>query len=85
MLPLVGEDAHREGLERHFSSCRNHCSFLQVDIQQDIAKVLNDAIFNEKKYSAKVIVKDMDIFSLCEHHLLLYGKAHIAYIPRTVK
>ncbi len=77
----LGEDPKREGLVRTPHRVAKALEFLTSGYAQDIEKVLNGAIFNER-YSEMVIVKDIDFYSMCEHHMLpFFGKAHVAYIP----
>ena len=81
MLEELGEDPKREGLERTPNRVAEALAFLTNGYKKDIKKELNGAVFNEK-YSEMVIVKDIDFFSMCEHHMLpFFGKAHVAYIP----
>ncbi len=81
MLGELGEDPKREGLVRTPHRVAKALQFLTEGYSQDIQKVLNNAVFKEK-YREMVLVKDIDFFSMCEHHMLpFYGRAHIAYIP----
>jgi GTP cyclohydrolase IA len=81
LLEQLGEDPKREGLLRTPHRVAKALEFLTSGYAQDINKVLNGAIFNER-YSEMVIVKDIDFYSMCEHHMLpFFGKAHVAYIP----
>jgi len=82
LLQLVGEDPKREGLLRTPNRVAKAYEFLLQGYHVDIEKILNAAVFNEK-YNEMVVVKDVDFFSMCEHHMLpFYGRAHVAYIPK---
>lgn len=81
LLGLLGENQEREGLLKTPKRVAHSLKYLTQGYHQDVRKILNNAIFNEP-YDEMVVVKDIEIFSLCEHHLLpFYGKAHVAYIP----
>ena len=81
VLTLLGEDPEREGLQKTPMRVAKAMQVLTRGYSQDPHKVLTDALFKED-YNQMVLVKDIDVFSLCEHHMLpFYGKAHVAYIP----
>lgn len=83
LLAELGEDPNREGLMNTPKRVEKALTFLTSGYRADIDDVLNGALFSVD-YSEMVIVKDIDFYSLCEHHLLpFFGKCHIAYIPST--
>jgi GTP cyclohydrolase IA len=81
LLLELGEDPERQGLVKTPKRVADSYRFLTAGYQKDIDEILNGAIFDEP-YDEMVIVKEIDFYSLCEHHILpFYGRAHIAYIP----
>src|SRR5687767_8475384 len=81
LLTELGEDPAREGLARTPLRVEKALKFLTSGYSADIDTILNDALFTVD-YSEMVIVKDIDFYSLCEHHLLpFFGKCHVAYLP----
>jgi GTP cyclohydrolase I len=81
LLQKIGEDPDRPGLRRTPIRVAEALQFLTAGYQKDVQEVLNGAVFDEP-YDEMVIVKEIDFYSLCEHHLLpFYGRAHIAYLP----
>lgn len=82
LLREIGEDPRREGLVRTPGRVARAFEFLTQGYQLDPQKILNDAVF-EESYNEMLIVKDIDFYSLCEHHMLpFFGRAHVAYVPK---
>ena len=82
ILESLGEDTGREGLARTPERVERALQFLTSGYQMDVNKVVNGALF-AVKYDEMVIMKDIEFFSMCEHHMLpFFGKVHVAYIPR---
>jgi GTP cyclohydrolase I len=81
MIRELGENPDREGLLRTPERVAESMRFLLAGYELEVEKVLNGAVFSEP-YEEMVVVKDIEVYSLCEHHLLpFYGKAHVAYLP----
>jgi len=82
ILKLLGEDTSLQGLDRTPLRVEKALQYVTKGYSQDPAAILKSAVFDEADYDEMVIVKDIDIFSMCEHHLLpFFGKAHLAYLP----
>jgi len=81
LLKSIGEDPDREGLQKTPLRVVETLKFLTQGYQQDLDQVFNGALFSED-YEEMIVQKDIDFYSLCEHHMLpFFGKAHVAYIP----
>jgi GTP cyclohydrolase I len=81
IIDLIGEDANREGLLKTPERVAKAMQYITQGYEMDARSILNSAKFHES-YSEMVIVKDIELYSLCEHHMLpFFGKAHVAYIP----
>ena len=81
LLRTIGEDPDREGLTKTPERVTRALQFLTKGYAEDPAAILNSALFSEE-YSEMIVLKDLDFFTLCEHHMLpFFGKAHVAYIP----
>jgi len=81
ILRAIDPEPHREGLERTPTRVARALSYLTRGYEEDPRSVINGALFTEQ-YSEMIVVRDIDFFSLCEHHILpFFGKAHVAYIP----
>ena len=81
LLEEIGEDPSREGLLKTPSRVSKAWSFFSGGYNQDLDKMINNAVFNEDA-TDMVVVRDVEFFSLCEHHLIpFFGRAHVAYLP----
>jgi len=82
VIKLLGEDVNREGLEKTPLRVAKAMQFLTQGYQMDPEEIIKSAMFKED-YQQMVVVKDIELYSMCEHHMLpFFGKAHVAYIPR---
>ena len=83
IIRLLGENPDREGLKNSPERVAKAMQFMLQGYEKDPVEALKSAMFLEEDYKQMVIVKDIDFYSLCEHHLLpFFGKVHVAYIPR---
>jgi GTP cyclohydrolase I len=83
ILEYMGEDPEREGLAKTPARVARAFEFLTRGYSQDPKAILNQAKFTEEDYQEMVLVRDIDFFSLCEHHILpFFGRAHVAYLPK---
>ncbi len=83
ILKQLGEDPSREGLKQTPSRVEKAYRYFTKGYEADPAQILKSATFDAQDYDEMVIVKDIDFFSLCEHHLLpFFGKCHVAYLPQ---
>ena len=83
ILSILGEDLERDGLLRTPERVDQALKFLTSGYRTDVRKITNGALY-EVKYDEMVVVKDIEFFSLCEHHLLpFFGKIHVAYLPKS--
>ena len=81
LIEEIGEDPSREGLLKTPSRVSKAWSFFSGGYSQDLDKIINNAVFNEDA-TDMVVVRDVEFFSLCEHHLIpFFGRAHVAYLP----
>ncbi len=81
LLDAIGEDANRQGLVKTPSRAARAMEFITQGYRQSVEEIVNDAIFDSEA-SEIILVKDIELYSMCEHHLLPFiGKAHVAYIP----
>ncbi|MEI7998956.1 MAG: GTP cyclohydrolase I FolE, partial [Candidatus Omnitrophota bacterium] len=82
IIEIVGEDPNREGLRKTPQRAAQAFEFLTQGYKKDINEVINGAIFTSDN-DEMIVVKDIELYSMCEHHLLpFFGKAHVAYIPK---
>ncbi len=82
ILQILGEDIDREGLEKTPMRVAKSLQFLTMGYTMNPEEIIKSAMFEKEQYKHMVIVKDIELYSLCEHHMLpFFGKAHVAYIP----
>jgi GTP cyclohydrolase IA len=82
LLRYIGEDPYRDGLKRTPARVVQALEFLTRGYREDPKVVINGAVFAEDEYQEIILCRDLDFYSLCEHHLLpFFGKAHVAYLP----
>lgn len=82
LLQHIGEDPQRQGLQRTPERVARAWRYVTAGYQADVDEIINNAVFEEAAIDEMVIVRDIEFYSLCEHHLLpFYGVAHVAYVP----